>query len=136
MNVVVYDSHGADGDAVMLRCSRDCVRDNDDLSKVQIEWKRQNVLARLKMCSLGDRKSIARLYFSLDYIAVENYTFVSCFMYLRQRSMKLVEWERRQTQPKAKHQTKATHSGNAHDAFPEVFKPVSKHVSRCSQNHA
>jgi|HubBroStandDraft_4_1064222.scaffolds.fasta_scaffold2833585_1 hypothetical protein len=35
--------------------------------------------------------------------------------------MKPIEWERRQTQPKAKQQTKATHSGNAQDAFPEVF---------------
>ena len=48
--------------------------------------------------------------------------------------MKPVEWERRQTQPKAKQQTKATHSGNANDAFPEVFKPVFMHILRCMRN--
>jgi hypothetical protein len=65
--------------------------------------------------------SALSVYFSLDYIVAENYTFVSCLMNMKQRSMQPVEWERRQTQPKAKQQTKATHSGNAQDAFPEVF---------------
>jgi len=83
------------------------------------EWQRR--MRRPKFVHRRLEKSLACVYFSLDYIAVENYTFVSCFMNLRQHSMKPVEWERRQTQPKAKHQTKATHSGNAHDAFPEVF---------------
>jgi len=47
--------------------------------------------------------------------------------------MEPVEWERRQTQPKAKQQTKATHSGNAHDAFPEVFLAC---VHACFAVHA
>jgi len=42
------------------------------------------------------------MYFSLDYIVEENYTFVSCFIDIKRHSMKPVERERRQTQPKAK----------------------------------
>ena len=83
---------------------------------------------------LAIEKSLMRMYFSLDYIAEENYTFVSCFMNVKRRSMRQVEWERRQTQPKAKQQTKATHSGNAQDAFPEVFKPVFMHVLLYTRN--
>src|SRR5471030_608042 len=56
---------------------------------------------------------------------------LAALMNVKRRSMQPVEWERRQTQPKAKQQTKATHSGNANNAFPEVFRPVFMHVSRC-----
>ena len=32
-----------------------------------------------------------------------------------------IDWERRQTQPRQSTKAKATHSGNAFEAFPDVF---------------
>jgi hypothetical protein len=65
--------------------------------------------------------SLRRLRFSLDSCARENYTFVSCFMHVNAASMFDIDWERRQTQPRQSIKAKATHSGNAQSAFPEVF---------------
>ena len=54
------------------------------------------------------------LLFSLDSKAQEIYTLVSRIA----ASMMFIDWERRQTQPKAKQQTKATHSGDANKERP------------------
>jgi hypothetical protein len=51
------------------------------------------------MSMFGRRKIFSKPYFSLDSFVEENYTFVSCFLNMKQRSMNSVEWERRQTQP-------------------------------------
>ena len=59
--------------------------------------------------------------FFLDSSTRENYTFVSCFIYVKAASMFNIDWERRQTQPRQSIKVKATHSGNAIIAFPEVF---------------
>ncbi len=46
-----------------------------------------------------------------------------------------IDWERRQTQPKAKQQTKATHSGDANkERPPRCFRPVFMRVFTLSQN--
>lgn len=59
--------------------------------------------------------------FLLDSSTRENYTFVSCFIQMNAASMVTIDRERRQTQPRQSITIKATHSGNAIFAFPEVF---------------
>ena len=71
------------------------------------------------------------LLFSLDSKAKEIYTLDSRIA----ASMVNIDWERRQTQPKAKQQTKATHSGDAIESIPRgVFRPVFMHVFTHSRN--
>ena len=78
---------------------------------------REEVLERLwrrfGLCKAG-QKFLLNLLFSLDSNAQEIYTLVSCIA----ASMMFIDWERRQTQPKAKQQTKATHSGDANNSVP------------------
>jgi hypothetical protein len=81
----------------------------------------------LSTCAKQDRNFVMNLLFSLDYNAQEIYTLVSCIA----ASMMFIDWERRQTQPKAKQQTKATHSGDAIESVPRgVFRLVFMRVSR------
>src|SRR5580698_7900293 len=79
-----------------------------------------------RLCK-GGQKFDLNLLFSLDSKAKEIYTLVSRIS----ASMILIDWERRQTQPKAKQQTKATHSGDAKESVPRgVFRPVFMRVLR------
>jgi len=68
---------------------------------------------RRKLCKAG-QKFLPDLLFSLDSKPQEIYTLVSRIA----ASMMFIDWERRQTQPKAKQQTKATHSGDAKESVP------------------
>jgi hypothetical protein len=73
----------------------------------------ERLLGTFRLCKAG-QKFLLNLLFSLDSNAQEIYTLVSCIA----ASMMFIDWERRQTQPKAKQQTKATHSGDAKDSVP------------------
>jgi 16S rRNA (uracil1498-N3)-methyltransferase len=78
-------------------------------------------------CAKQVRNFALNLLFSLDSKPQEIYTLVSRIA----ASMMFIDWERRQTQPKAKQQTKATHSGDAKESVPRgVFRLVFMHVSR------
>jgi hypothetical protein len=82
-----------------------------------------------------DEISLRLIRFFLDSSARENYTFVSCFIYVNAASMVNIDRERRQTQPRQSIKVKATHSGNAIIAFPEVFKrQCSSWFRACRQN--
>ena len=83
-----------------------------------------------RLCKAG-QKFDPNLLFSLDSKAKEIYTLDSRIS----ASMVNIDWERRQTQPKAKQQTKATHSGDAIESVPRgVFEPVFMRVFTHSQN--
>src|SRR5580698_2786599 len=84
---------------------------------------------RRRLCK-ARQKFLLNLLFSLDSKAKEIYTLVSCIA----ASMVNIDWERRQTQPKAKQQTKATHSGDAKESVPRgVFRLVFMRVFVHSQ---
>jgi 16S rRNA (uracil1498-N3)-methyltransferase len=68
------------------------------------------------------QKFLLNLLFSLDSKAKEIYTLVSCIA----ASMVNIDWERRQTQPKAKQQKRQHTRGTPKRASPEVF------LSQCS----
>jgi 16S rRNA (uracil1498-N3)-methyltransferase len=73
-------------------------------------------------CAKQVRNFVVNLLFSLDSKPQEIYTLDSRIA----ASMMFIDWERRQTQPKAKQQTKATHSGDAIESVPRgVFRFVS-----------
>ena len=87
---------------------------------------------RWRLCKAGQKFDL-NLLFSLDSKAKEIYTLVSRIA----ASMMFIDWERRQTQPKAKQQTKATHSGDAIESVPRgVFRPVFMRLFVHSQNYS